>query len=254
MLRTIATLLYVGYLMIVNIPLVLYWKFSQKIGLRQKFQGPQTVVNIWARRMLRLAGVQLERSGEENIVTRPALWVGNHQGIVDTILILSELGPLKSIVAKKEVEKFPVANTWMRCFDCIFMDRGNPRETLKSIQKAQKLLENGKSVVIFPEGTRSRGPEMLPFKPGAFRCAIKAGVPVVPFVIDESYNVFEANGRFKKAKVKISILPAIETVDYPNMNTYDFSAMVQQQIQDELYRLRGGCEGERKVWTKQDYE
>lgn len=95
---------------------------------------------------------------------------------------------------------------------------------------------------------------MLPFKPGAFRCAIKAGVPVVPFVIDESYNVFEANGRFKKAKVKISILPAIETVDYPNMNTYDFSAMVQQQIQDELYRLRGGCEGERKVWTKQDYE
>lgn len=254
MLRTIAVLLYIGYLMLVNIPIVLYWKFSQKIGLRQKFQGPQTVVNIWARRLLRLAGVRLERFGEENIITRPALWVGNHQGIVDTILILSELGPLKSIVAKKEVEKIPVANAWMRCFDCIFMDRGNPRETLKSIQKAQKLLENGKSVVIFPEGTRSRGPEMLPFKPGAFRCAMKAGVPVVPFVIDDSYKLFESNGRLKMTRIQLSILPAIETADYPDMNTYEFSAMVQQKIQDELYRLRGGCEDERKIWTKKDYE
>ncbi len=254
MLRTIASLLYVAYLMIINVPLVLYWKLSQRFGLHQKFQGAQTVVNIWARPLQRVVGTRLEKFGEENIITRPALWVGNHQGIADVGLILSELGPLKSIVSKKEVEKIPVANAWMHSFNCIFMDRANLRQTLKAIQRAQELLEDGNSVVIFPEGTRSRGPDMLPFKPGAFRCAMKAGVPVVPFAIDGSYKVFEAEGHLRKAKVKLSILPAIETKNYPHMNSLEFAAMVQQKIQDELYRLRGNCQGERKIWSSQDYK
>ena len=74
------------------------------------------------------------------------------------------------------------------------------------------MLEQGKSMVVFPEGTRSRGDQMNEFKAGAFRMACKAGAPVVPVAIDGSYKIMEANHNLMKpAHVTITILPPIET-------------------------------------------
>lgn len=235
---------------IVNIPSCIYWRFQGKADKKGAYARGQRIVDVWVPRLERLGGIILHKEGEENITDRTALWVGNHQGDMDILLIMKELGKLYSIVSKKETRKVPVVAQWMANVDCIFIDRGNPRQTLESINRAQELLESGRSVVIFPEGTRSKGPEMNEFKSGALRCAVKAGVPIVPFAIDGTYKCFEAQGYIKDADVRMSVLPAVEPEDFKDMNTRQLSCKVQQLIQDELYRMRGGAGGERKIWTE----
>lgn len=253
MIRTIVWLIYVVIVCIINVPYVLYWKFKGGKKPGDRYQAPQNVVNTFVPSVYKLGGMVLHKKGEENIIEdRPALYVGNHQGDFDIFIIAKELGSLKSIVAKKESGKVPVVKNYMEYADCIFMDRGNPRQTLQSINRAQELLESGRSVVIFPEGTRSRGPEMNEFKAGALRCALRAGVPIVPFAIDGTYKVYEQQKYLKKADVNLSILPAVETAGMEKERTKTISAEIQQMIQDELYNMRGGCpEGERKIWTNQ---
>ena len=255
MIRSILFLLAAAFVAIINIPECIYWHFRSKTDKAGAYDKASRICRRWIGPIQRIGGVDLHKSGEENIVNdRPVLYVGNHQGDMDILLIMHEFGELYSIVAKIETKKVPVVAQWMANADCIFMDRGNPRHTLESIKQAQELLENGRTVVIFPEGTRAKGPDMNEFKPGAFRCALKAKVPIVPFVIDGTYKVFEQQRYLKKADVYLRILPAIEPEEYAGMKTPDISAMVQQRIQDELYRLREEAgtvtpEEEKKVWN-----
>ena len=255
MIRSFLFLLAAAVVAIIHIPSCLFWHFRAKTDKAGAYDKATRICHTWIRPIAKLGGVDLRKRGEENIVTdRPVLYVGNHQGDMDILLIMSELGDLYSIVAKKETKKVPIVAQWMANADCIFMDRGNPRQTLESIKRAQELLENGRSVVIFPEGTRSKGAEMNEFKPGAFRCAVKANVPVIPFAIDGTYRVFEQQRYLKKAHVDMSVLPAIPPEEFAGLKTPELSAFVQQKIQDELYRLREERgetvpEEERKVWN-----
>lgn len=255
MIRSLLFLLAAAFVAIINIPECIYWHFRCKKDKPGAYDKASRICRRWIGPIQRLGGVDLHKSGEENLVKdRPVLYVGNHQGDMDILLIMHELGELYSIVAKIETKKVPVVAQWMANVDCIFMDRGNPRHTLECMKHAQELLENGRTVVIFPEGTRAKGPDMNEFKPGAFRCAVKAKVPIVPFVIDGTYKVFEQQRYLKKADVYLHILPAIEPEEYAGMKTPDVSAMVQQKIQDELYRLRAEAgnvtpEEEKKVWN-----
>ena len=255
MIRSLLFLLAAAFVAIINIPECIYWHFRSKTDKAGAYDKASRICRRWIGPIQRLGGVDLTKHGEENLVTdRPVLYVGNHQGDMDILLIMHEFGELYSIIAKIETKKIPVVSHWMANVDCIFMDRGNPRQTLECIRKAQELLEAGRSVVVFPEGTRSKGPEMNEFKSGALRCALKAKVPVVPFVIDGTYNVFETQRYLKKAHVDLSILPAVEPEEFAGMKTHELSAMLQQKIQDELYRLRAENgqetpEEEKKVWN-----
>lgn len=252
--RSILFLLTAALAAIVNIPSCIYWHFKHEKDQQGAYRKATAICHTWIRPLMRIAGVRLHKSGEENLIDdRPVLYVGNHQGDMDILLIMRELENLYSIIAKIETKKIPIVSQWMANANCIFMDRGNPRHTLESIKQAQTLLENGRTVVVFPEGTRSQKAEMNEFKPGAFRCAVKAGVPIVPFVIDGSYKIFEQQRRLRPADVYFHILPAIEPEEIEGMKTPDVSALVQQKIQDELYRIRQeageAVPEEKKVWN-----
>ena len=158
-------------------------------------------VRMWAGTLLRIAGVTVTVRGAENIP----------QGY-DIPLMLLYLDRPHGIVAKIETKKIPMVRTWMELLDCIFLDRKNPRQAVEAMREAEGMLEKGESVIVFPEGTRSKGDAMGEFKAGAFKMACKAGAPVVPVAIDGSYRVMEANGGLMKpAHVNITILPPVET-------------------------------------------
>ena len=236
MFRIIIFLVYAALLLILSLPFALLTEAFNKHDLSKP--APRTmqwVADYPIRLALRLCGVKIDRSGEENLLDTPALYVGNHQGLADIFIAISWLGPLKSILAKKEASKIPVVRLWMKTFDCIFIDRSNPREGLKAINRAAELLESGRSVVIFPEGTRSRGPEMGEFKSGAFKAAIKAGVPVVPFAIDDSYSRYDADHRVHPGTVKLKILPAVEV---QGKKTQEIADEVKDIIQAQLNEFR----------------
>ncbi len=173
------------------------------------------IVEKWAQRLLWVAGLKCQVYGTENLPKdRAVLFTPNHQGNFDIPLVITRLGRIHPLVAKDSLEKVPFLAAWMKLFDCLFLDRGNPRASVKTFARAEELIKEGKSVIIFPEGTRSKGEEMGEFKEGAFKIALKTGADVVPVSIDGSYKAMEMNGFWiHPAEVKLTILPAIKVAD-----------------------------------------
>ena len=234
--RTIIWFLYFWLYLVSVLPLMLYVKSKIKNGKKDEIRPiVQRVVQNWASRLLKAAGVTVTVDGAEHIPQEAALFVCNHQGNFDIPIVLCKLGPLKSVVAKKELAKLPGIHSWMTFFDCPFMDRDDPRQSLKCLNDAQALLKQGQSVVIFPEGTRSKGPQMGEFKPGALRCALKAQAPIVPVAINGSYRAMEEHGfSIRPAHVRITVLPPIVTKDMAKEHTRTISEEIHQMIAETL--------------------
>lgn len=164
------------------------------------------ITHWWAGFILKLSGCKVHAKGLENIPKdRAALFVANHQSNFDIPLLLSIIDTPKGFIAKKELENIPLINTWMKCIQCIFMDRKNLRQSAESIVKGINILKSGYSMVIFPEGTRSKGGEHSEFKAGSFKLATKSKSLIVPVTIDGTYKVLEANNN----KIKASDLTVI---------------------------------------------
>ena len=182
-----------------------------ELDARDALVEPQ--VQRWARSLLRKAGVEVEVSGLENIPGCPAVFVANHQSYFDIPVLLSWLDRPHPLVAKQEIRKLPLIRSWMKLLDCVFIDRENPRQSVAALgEAARNMAERGRSFIIFPEGTRSRGDRVGEFKNGGFRVALKSGAPVVPVVIDGTYRVMEANHMWiHPARVRLRVLPPIPT-------------------------------------------
>lgn len=156
--------------------------------------------------ILRRAGVKLDVSGLENIPKGPCCFIANHQGYFDILAILSSINKPMGFIAKKEMEKIPILSTWMKNIKCVFINRENVKEGLKSINQGAENIKNGHSMVIFPEGRRSKEHSMGKFRNGSLKMATKANAPIVPIAIDGSYKIFEQNnGWIKGGIIKLSI-------------------------------------------------
>ncbi len=211
--RTIIWFIYFWLYLLFALPVSIYIWMIEKRGLSEKAdQVVQGMVERWARRLMRLAGASVHVVGQENLPEGAAVYVANHQGYFDIPVMLTCLREPHGLVAKKEIDRLPGIRTWMRHLHCLFVDRSSPRAGAQVILDGEKLLKSGRSVTIFPEGTRSRGGEMHAFKAGAFRIATRAGVPIVPVTIDGSHRLMESNHFWiKPGKINLTIHPAIET-------------------------------------------
>jgi 1-acyl-sn-glycerol-3-phosphate acyltransferase len=197
------------------------------------------LVRDWSNFVLKVAGLNLTVIGKENIPDEPCVFVGNHQSNFDIPVILSNMNRLTGAIAKKDMEKIPIMSYWMRQIHSVFMDRENPREALKSISEGVENLKNGYSMIIFPEGTRSRSNDMGEFKKGSMRLATKAGVPIVPITIYDTHKAMEGNnGRVKKANAKLIIGKPIYLDAMSKEEKADIAEIVQGIIQDNLNNER----------------
>lgn len=166
----------------------------------------------WASFIMKLSGAKIDVKGLENIPKdKTILFVSNHQSNFDIPLLLSCLDVPKGFIAKKELESWPIVSTWMKHLNCIFMDRSNLRKSAQSIVEGIKILKSGYSMVIFPEGTRSKGKPIEEFKSGSFKLATKSKCTIVPLTINGTYKLFEQNNnKIKAAPVELVIHPAID--------------------------------------------
>ena len=156
--------------------------------------------------ILKMTSVQTTVIGEENIPDEPVLFIGNHRSFFDILLTYSRCRRLTGYVAKKEMEHIPLLSTWMKFVYCLFLDRENPKEGLKTILTAIEYIKKGISICIFPEGTRNKGEELslLPFKDGAFKIATKTGCAIIPISMNNTIAIFEKQfPRIKKVHVVI---------------------------------------------------
>ncbi len=145
--------------------------------------------------MLFVAGTKITVIGEENIPDEPVLYIGNHRSYFDILLTYSRCRRLTGYIAKKEMLRYPLLRDWMKRVYCLFLDRDNPKEGLKTILEAIDYIKNGISICIFPEGTRNTGEELslLPFHSGSFKIAEKTGCAIIPISMNNTISIFESH-------------------------------------------------------------
>lgn len=214
MLRTIAWYTNFALSLILYTPKMYKVKKDLKKGnIKDEYEYIDNITSKWAFSQLKLSGARVKIFGEENIPKDiPVVFISNHQGNFDIALFMSLIKKPKGYIAKAEMEKVPLLRTWMRYMHCVFMDRSNLRKSAQSIIEGVKILKNGQSLVIFPEGTRSKGDKLGEFKAGSFKLATKAKVPIIPITINGSYKILEAHkGKIVPSDVEIYIHPMIET-------------------------------------------
>lgn len=142
------------------------------------------IANLWARMLLWLTSTRVDVIGQENVMMdRPQIFMANHQSDFDILIVLAHIPGQFRWIAKKELFKIPIFGKAMRNAGYIEIDRQNHERALKSLDEAAQKIREGKSVVTFPEGTRSRDGKVRPFKQGMFHLAIRSGVPIIPIAI-----------------------------------------------------------------------
>lgn len=201
--------------LILGIPVLgiewLIGKFNKKSEDYQCLRMVQTAFRL----MLKVAGTKITVIGEENIPDEAVLFIGNHRSYFDILLTYSRCKRLTGYVAKKEMLRYPLLRTWMKRLYCLFLDRDNPKEGLKTILQAIDYVKHGVSICIFPEGTRNKGEELslLPFHAGSFKIAEKTGCPIIPISMNNTISIFEKQfPRIRKTHVIIEYGKPI----YPN--------------------------------------
>ena len=215
MLRALLALLFVILYLIVGIPILgVEWiihKFNSKAADISQLRMVQ-----WAFRViLFICGTRLTVIGEENVPTDEAvLYIGNHKSYFDIVITYARCPRLTGYIAKNTMEKVPLLSTWMRRLYCLFINREDVKEALKTILAGIDHIKNGISMCIFPEGTRNRSQElMLPFKEGSFKMAEKTGCAIIPMAISGSSDILEDH--FPKVKPVHVVLEYGKPI-YPN--------------------------------------
>lgn len=213
MLHTIIWFFYFWCYLIVCIPATLWVIHLEKSGqVERADQQTRVYVRNWARRLLKLAGARVTVEGAENVPAGAAVYIANHTSYFDIPLMLAYVGEPRGFMAKIEADRIPGIRVWMRRLHCLFVDRSSAASGAAVFREGEKMLREGYSLTIFPEGTRSKNGGLLEFKAGAFRIATMAGVPVVPVTIMGARAMMEDNGgRITPGDVRIVIHPAIDT-------------------------------------------
>ena len=148
----------------------------------------------------------------------------------DVVAIASTCPVPLAVVYKKELKDVPLLKQIYACTRSYAMDREDVRQSLTVIQNVTKELQQGRSFVIFPEGTRSRkGNEMLEFHGGSFRCALKAKCPIVPMAFIDSFKVLDEKGSHR-VNVQLHYLPPIAYEEFKDMKTVEVAALVKERI------------------------
>jgi 1-acyl-sn-glycerol-3-phosphate acyltransferase len=183
----------------------------------------------WANSILCVSRVRVTVYGAEKLdPARSYIYMPNHQSNADIPLLLGRLPVQFRWLAKAELFKIPLFGRAMRGVGYISIDRSNRKSAFQSLARAADTIRNGTSVLIFPEGTRSREGQILPFKKGGFVLAVDAGVPIVPIVIHGTRGIIP-KGHFliRPAPVRMQILDPVETADYTRKTKDDLLERVR---------------------------
>jgi len=197
---TVIIAIYFVVVFILTLPMLGITTLMKKRNIRKAEKLSSIVLKILAKGCLFLSGTRVKVLGMENIPNQPALFVGNHRSYYDIIGFYGIINRPVGFVSKESLKRVPMLSKWMENIGCLFLNRENVREGLKTILEGIDYIKNGGSLFIFPEGTRAKGSEIGEFKQGSLKLADKSGCPIVPVAIIGTDDILENN--------KFGIMPA----------------------------------------------
>ncbi len=209
-----------------------------------------TFAKMGGKLILFFAGLKVHCEGIENVdKTKIQVFAINHLSYFDVPMIYSILPVQVGWLAKKDLFRLPFLGWLMKANRFIPVEEGEGRNVIKSLNEAVEKVKNGTRIIIFPEGTRSKSGELLPFKKLLFRLCLKTGVPIVPICIKGTNNALTPGSLLiRPGNVYAKIGKEIDTGKYqPNkvldlMNDLRHAIMIlnKEILKDEKYNLRQG--------------
>lgn len=197
---------------------------------RNKRSGANRFTAMWPALLLSITGVNLNVSGRSNLtVRRPAVFIFNHRTNHDGFMVSALVRDNWTSVIKKENVHHPVVGVQGWFLDSVYIDRSDTDDALAGMRRVEERVRDGMSVLMAPEGTRALGPELGPFKKGAFRLAMSTGIPIIPIVIRNADSVGGRDGLvLTPGTVDIAVLAPIPVHDWTVADLPDHIAEVQQ--------------------------
>lgn len=191
---------------------------------------------IWARVICALTFVRMDIKGGENFDSKKSyIFLCNHQSIYDVFVIYGWLYSRFKWIMKQELRKIPFVGAACEAAGHIFINRESAIKSNKSMLQAEQKLKHGASIVMFPEGHRTRDGKLQQFKRGAFFMACDLHLPIVPITIKGAYRVFPAGSWFIcPGTITVTIHKPIDTTELTHDNLHDYSDKVWNTINSAL--------------------
>lgn len=189
------------------------------------------------RRIIKRGRVTIKVTGVEHIPEKDGFMLfPNHQGLFDVLALFATCPRPFSVVIKKEAAELVLVKQVLGAMRSLSMDRDDIKDQVRVIGEVTRRVKQGDNFVIFPEGHRSRnGNEILEFKSGTFKSAVKAGCPIVPVALINSYRPFDIRS-LRRERVEIHYLEPIYPDQYAGMKTVEIAQIVHDRIQEEINR------------------
>ena len=202
---------------------------SRKLDFPGKFKN----ATRWAKLVAKKMGVTMITEGAENVPTgEPVYFISNHQGSLDPFILLSTVPIPTTAVSKLENSKIPFISSWFKTLEVIWLDRSSLRNSLKMIDDVVAALKEGKNIVAFPEGTRSKSATMGEFKAGALKPAFLAKCTVVPVALINTF-VIDTKGKEDK-RAKVVYCEPLKYESFKDLSTVELSEKIVAIIQEKL--------------------
>lgn len=194
MIRLLLLVIVLILFVLLSLPLLLLCCIIGIFSIPNQRKTALFLSRIWGKLLLFVSGTRVTVTGRENVPKGEALlFVGNHRSLFDIPMFYAYTPRPAGFIAKKELNKIPILNWWMRCLGCLFLDRSTARAGAKTILTGIERIRTGESLFIFPEGTRSSSKEMGHFKPGSMKLAEKSGCTIIPIAMVNTDQILETS-------------------------------------------------------------
>ncbi len=210
------------------IKLCYYASHVDKYTTEQRY----ALLKLIDRRANRGGKIRIETHGVENLPKENGfIFYPNHQGLYDVLAIIEACPRPFSVVMKREVENIPFLKQVFACMKAYAIDRDDVKQSMKVILQVSKEVMEGRNFLIFAEGTRSKkGNQLLEFKGGSFKAAMKARCPIVPVALIDSYRSFDTNS-IRPLTVQVHFLEPLYHEEYESMKSVEIAAEVKNRIE-----------------------
>lgn len=225
-------LLYPFKILLISLSTALFSFYSIILFLlKAKDKHFHWMIRQWAKSILFFSGVRLNVIGKEQLSKGQSyIFVSNHSSLYDIPIMICALDYNLRIIYKKELQKVPIFGWGLSKTPYIPIEREDPRKAMESLDEALTAIRSGDSVIVYPEGTRSRDGKIQAFKRGAFLLAARAGKPIVPITIIGSWEIKPPQGKIIRSR-------KVEFIIHPPILNQAFTKDSEKKLMEEIFAI-----------------